>query len=369
MQRGLTAYIDLDALSKNFKLVKSLAKSAKIISVVKADAYGCGATEVSLRLLKEGTDFLAVAFCSEAVALRQAGIKAPILVLFYASPKNAVTHDLIPVVSSLAYARELSKYACSVNAHIQIHVKVDTGMGRMGIVLDEAFEVISDIAKLPNLTISGILSHLSEAESLEKSFSMLQIERFLNLIKRLKSSSTISPNLIHIANSAGIINLPTSHLDAVRPGIMLYGINPVASKNLDLQEVMSLKACIIDIKHLPAGHPISYNRSFVTTKPTKVAILAMGYADGFNRLFSNNASVLIKGKRCQVLGRICMDLTVVDVTEIDDISTDDEVVVMGRQGADFISAGELALRLNTIPYEVLTTFGRFSKRLYVTKSG
>lgn len=368
MQRGLSAYIDLDALSKNFKLVKSLTKSSKIISVVKADAYGCGAIEVSKRLIKEGTDFLAVAFCQEAVALRQAGIKAPTLVLFHTEPQNAVTYNLIPVVSSLNYARELSKYACSVDAHIQIHIKVDTGMGRMGIVLDEAFEVISKIVVMPNLTISGILSHLSEAESMDTTFSMLQIERLLNLLQRLNQAS-IKPSLIHIANSAGIINLPVSHLDAVRPGIMLYGINPVASQNLDLQEVMSLKANIIDIKHLPAGHPVSYNRSFVTTKPTKVAILAMGYADGFSRLFSNNASLLIRGKRCQVLGRICMDLTMVDVTGLDDISTDDEVVVMGRQGADFISASELALRLNTIPYEVLTTFGRFSKRVYVSKSG
>ncbi|MCC6346007.1 MAG: alanine racemase [Nitrospirales bacterium] len=373
MNRGAIAEIDLRALSANLRVVRGLARS-RVIAVVKADAYGHGAVEVSRRLVKDGADYLAVAFTDEAKILRQAGISVPLLVLFDSRPggDDVLVHDLIPVVGSKESASALSREAERGNREISVHVKVDTGMGRIGLGGDAARE-IGEISLLRGIRIAGVMSHFSEADLIDVSFAQKQINKFRALQSELSAGGVEVP-LFHMANSAAIMALPESHFGAVRPGLMLYGYSPLERGSapegspspaaVSLQPVMTVKTRIVALRKMPAGAPVSYCRTFVTQRESRIAVIALGYADGFNRKFSNNAEVLVRGKRAPVVGRVCMDLTMVDVTEVPDAEEGDDVVILGKQGELSLDAAELARRADTIPYEMLIALGSKARRVY-----
>jgi len=375
MNRGVTTEIDLDNLSKNLKTIKDISNSRAIIAVVKADAYGHGTAGVSKRLVKEGVQYLAVAFTEEAQELRNSGIDTEIIVLFDSDIKDIFSLNLTPVISDMKTAVAISKEAIKRGCKIKVHIKVDTGMGRLGII-DNPVKEILEIANLSNIHINGIMSHFSDADLSDSSFSKKQCEK-LHSIKTELLSKGLKVSMFHMANSAAIMTLPESHFDAVRPGIMLYGYSPMQKSevknyelkalNSELIPVMTVKTKILAVRRLPAGTPISYGRTFITKRESLIGVTAVGYADGFSRRFSNNADMLVRGKRVPVVGRVCMDLTMIDLTDIGHVEEGDEAVIIGSQGGEFIGADELALRADTIPYEILTSLGNKSKKKYNNK--
>lgn len=371
MKRGAFVEIDLSAISHNLRVIGRLVQGSSIIPVIKADAYGHGSVEVAKRLQKDKVQFLSVAFTDEARIIREAEINLPIMVFFDPDPDDVIKYNLIPVISDKKSAIKLSEVAQRANREIPIHIKVDTGMGRLGFIGDE-LKSICDIADLKGLKISGIMSHFSDSDSSEQSFAKLQIQRF-NLLRKQLIERGLKIEKFHMANSAAIISLPDSHFDAVRPGLMLYGVSPMESpaalmglsSEYSLLPAMSVKTRIVSLRKVPSGTPISYGRTFITKRESLIGVISIGYADGFFRAFSNNASVLVRGKRVPVVGRVCMDLTMIDLTDIkDDVGDNDEVVILGRQGSGFISASELAHRAGTISYEILTSLGRGSQKTY-----
>jgi len=367
MERGLVAEIDLQAVSRNFRVIREITGGRPVIAVVKADAYGHGAAQVSERLISDGAEYLAVAFMDEARELREAGITVPILVLFDPDVHEAFEYNLTPVVGTLKAAFDLSREADKLGRNINIHIKVDTGMGRSGF-LGQVQRDILEIARLKGITIEGVMSHFSEADISDRSFACSQIAAF-NALRNDLAGAGLSIPLYHLANSAAVLALPESYCDAVRPGIMLYG-HQSGSPTADAKLVpaMSAKARILALRKLPPGTPVSYGRTFVTARESLIGVMAAGYADGFSRLFSNKASVLVRGQRAPVVGRVCMDVTMIDVTDIAGVSETDDVVIMGRQGGESISAAELARWSDTIPYEVMLSIGSRARRIYTCLS-
>lgn len=382
MHRGATAEIDLNAISHNYNVIKKITGNLPVIAVVKADAYGHGAAEISESLVKEGVFCLAVAYTSEAIELRKAGIKAPVLVLFekYDIP-DFFEYNLIPVIHDLNTAEKISEEAKKKGRSIDLHVKIDTGMGRVGFNSDSVAEDLISISKMDYINIAGLMSHFSDSDMADKSYAGIQLKRFRSVREKLRSFLGSDKNLLcHISNSAATMSFRDAHMDAVRPGIMLYGCLPFQQPAIhdsrftvhegtrgqvaELIPAMTVKARILTLKRLPEGSPVSYGRTFITRRDSLVAILAVGYADGFSRVFSNNADVLVRGKRAPIIGRVCMDLTMVDVTEVEGLKEGDEVVLLGRDGNEEITVWEMALKANTIPYEVLTSIGNKSKRIY-----
>lgn len=383
MNRGAVAEIDLSAISNNLKIIKNLSRNSPVIAVVKANAYGHGAIDVSRRLVDDGVGYLAVAFTEEAKELRNAGINSPILVLFDPDIDDIFTHNLIPVIRDKKTAVALSKKAEENNRDISVHIKIDTGMGRLGFAENTAKEIL-EIANLRGISIDGVMSHFSEADLLDTSFAMMQINRF-NAIKAELLNNGLNVRLFHIANSAAVMTLPESHLNAVRPGLMLYGYSPIQKAedkkirswedkkfstsqpfNLltPLIPAMTVKTKILALRKLPAGTPISYGRTFITKRDSLIGVMPVGYADGFSRRFSNNAEVLVSGKKVPVVGRVCMDLTMIDLTDVEHVEEGDKAIIIGRQGNESIDAAELALRADTIPYEILTSLGNMAKKVY-----
>lgn len=368
MRRGAIAEISLDAVSSNLKAVRSLADNRPVIAVVKADAYGHGAVEVSKRLVSEGVFALAVAFVSEAVELREAGIEGRILVLFdNRDTSRLFEYHLTPVIYDLKTARRVSDEAARRGSRIPVHLKIDTGMGRLGFSGEDLVKELSSVCSLGYLTVSGLMSHFSEADMADISFARLQLDRFhkvrMSLMDACKGSF-----LCHLANSAATMTFNDSHLDAVRPGIMLYGCSPLREERESpcvVHPAMRVTTRVLTLRRVAKGVPVSYGRTFVTGRDSLIGVLPVGYADGYNRTFSNNANVLVKGKRAPVVGRVCMDLTMVDLTGVEAVQEGDEVVLLGKQGDQEIRAGELAERAGTIPYEILTTLGRSSRKIYV----
>jgi len=364
--RGPIAEINLSAIAHNLQSVLRIVKNRSVIAVVKADAYGHGAADVSKKLIEYGVSCLAVAFASEAQELRASGIRTPIIALFdHGEIKDFFDHDLLPVISTVDTARLVSEEARKRAGGIKIHVKIDTGMGRLGLHGDDVVKNILKISEMPGLEITGLMSHFSEADLADRSYAMVQLERF-NTIRRELTTKMEKPFLSHIANSAAVMTFEQAYLDAVRPGLMLYGYSPFTQNpHADIIPAMTIKARILDIRNVPARTPISYGRTFVTKRPSAIGVLALGYADGYNRLFSNNAYVLVNGQKAPVVGRVCMDLTMIDLTDVTGVEKDDEAVIIGKQGDHTITADELAGRANTISYEILTSFGRRSTRVYV----
>lgn len=362
MNRGVIAEINLDNLSVNLQTIKDISVGRSVIAVVKADAYGHGAVEISKRLVKEGVEYLAVAFTEEARELREAGIDAKIIVLFDTDIEDIFSLNLTPVISDIKTAAALSKEVVKRGCKINAHVKVDTGMGRLGITGDAVQEIL-EIANLSGIHIDGIMSHFSDADLSDTSFSKEQCEKLRSLKAELLNRG-LKVSMFHMANSAAVMTLPEFHFDAVRPGLMLYGYSPMQKSEVFLKPVMTVKAKILALRKLPAGTPISYGRTFVTKRDSIIGVIAAGYADGFSRRFSNNADMLVRGKRAPVVGRVCMDLTMIDVTGIEHVEEGDEAVIIGKQGSEFIGADELALRADTIPYEILTSLGNSARKEY-----
>ncbi|NWF51938.1 MAG: alanine racemase [Nitrospirae bacterium] len=366
MNRGAVAEVNLTAIAHNFKILRDIVGKRPVIAVVKADAYGHGAIEVSKRLIQEGVSCLAVAFTDEAIQLRNAGINAPIIVLFDTKDlEDFFNFNLIPVIHDVSIALAISRKATEKRKKINVHVKVDTGMGRIGLSGNKIIDNLICISEMEGLEITGIMSHFSEADLLDRSFAYSQLKEFNRireeLFKKLKKRI-----FSHIANSAAVLTFGESHLDAVRPGLMLYGYSSLSKDSeLNLIPAMKVKTVILCIRNLPSGFPISYGRTFITKRQSIIGVIPVGYADGYNRLFSNNAEVLVKGVRVPVVGRVCMDLTMIDLTDIKDVKEGEEVVLLGQQGNETITAYELANKAGTIPYEILTSFGRYSKKEYV----
>lgn len=365
MSRFLEACIDLRALIHNLCQVKAILNSrnpvCKIIAIVKADAYGHGAVEVARALEEQNVFALGVAFFEEAVVLREAGINSKIIVLFDREVEGLFKYNLTPVIFDFKQAQDISKEAVKRGVNISVHIKVETGMGRLGIY-DAPAETVKKIAALPNIKIEGIMSHLSQAEN--KEWTQQQINR-LKKIQMDIDDLKINP-VFHISNSQGLI-YSEALFDAVRPGLMLYGYNcPELTR--ELKPCMEVKTRIIDLRKLPKGSPISYGRTFITKRDSLIGVIPVGYADGYFRKLSNRAWVIVKGKKVPVVGTVCMDLTMIDLTEIPQVKVNDEVILLGSSGNEKITAWDIAEWADTIPYEVLTSLGSRAKRKYIKEA-
>ena len=363
MNRGPVAEIDLSALQHNLSILRKRINDRPVIAVVKADAYGHGAPEISRRLLEEGVGTLAVAFTGEAKKLREAGIAAPIIVLFDRDdPSDYFDFHLTPVLQDVATAERLSAEAGRRDARLGVHLKIDTGMGRIGFRAEEAVAVAERIAGMKGLEITGLMSHFSEADLADRSYAERQL-RIFSGIRAEMTGRLGSPLLCHMANSAAALSLEDAVFDAVRPGLLLWGYSPFPEQ-YGLRPLMKIRTRVLALRAMAAGCPVSYGRTFVTSRPSRIAVVPLGYADGYSRHFSNNAEMLVRGVRVPVAGRVCMDLTMLDVTDVPGVAEGDEVVVLGRQGGESISACELAPKAGTIPYEILTSLGRAARKEY-----
>jgi alanine racemase len=374
------AEIDLAAIAHNVRELRRLiGDRVQLMVAVKANAYGHGAVEVARAARESGADQLGVARVEEGVALRRAGIEAPILILGYTPPDNAsdlIEHRLMPTVYALESARAFSAAATAVNRSIAFHIKVDSGMGRLGVPCDalqldisqQPVAAIKAILQLPGLDFQGLCTHFATADHGDKTFAHRQFSRFQALVADLKAAGIAIP-IKHAANSGAIIDMPETHLDMVRAGISLYGLAPSGEVDLgriDLRPALALKARIIHLKTVPAGTRISYGGTWTSPSATTIATIPVGYGDGYNRRLSNRGQMLVKGKRTPVVGRVCMDLTMLDVGHIDDVKVGDEAVLIGRQGEEEISADEIAELLGTINYEVVTGLMARVERVYKT---
>ena len=368
------AKIDLGAVRNNFLAMKEkLRDGTKIIAVVKADGYGHGA--VPIARMAEPWDFIwgfAAATVEEAVELRLAGIKKPILILgcvFEEDYEKLTAYGIRPTVFQLSAARELSKTAVRTGTSLPVHLAVDTGMSRIGFAdTEESVKEIEEMAKLPGLVLEGIFTHFARADEKEKSDAVSQLNRYLRFISLLQEAG-ISIPLRHCSNSAGILEMPEANMDAVRAGISMYGIYPsdeMDRNRIRLEPAMELKSHIVYIKEVPAGVPVSYGGTFVTDRPTRIATIPVGYADGYPRSLSSRGCVLIRGKRAPILGRICMDQFMADVTDIPAEELD-EVTLMGRDGEEFLSVDELGALSGRFPYEFVCDVSKRVPRIYVNE--
>jgi alanine racemase len=372
MQRPVWAEIDLDALCSNVREIRRITNPrARVMAIVKANAYGHGVEQVSRVALRSGADWLGVALLQEALELRRQGISAPILILGHTPDEDApevVANDISQTVFTREAILALDAAAGKLGLKARVHVKIETGMGRIGFpATRETAALISQLAGLPNVEIEGIYTHFAAADAPDKSYAGQQFMKLQQTVKHLEAEG-VYIRWRHCANSPAIINLPQTHLDLVRPGIILYGLYPSAAVPHDLitlRPVMSLKARVSFVKDMAAGASISYGCTYKTECPTRIATIPIGYADGYSRLLSNKAEVLIRGRRAPVAGRVCMDMVMVDVGQIPGVEAGDEVVLIGRQGAEEITADELADHIGTINYEVVTRIGERVPRLYV----
>jgi Alr-MurF fusion protein len=363
MMRPTWLEIDLDVIRQNMHVLRqTIGRDRQLFAVVKANAYGHGATLVAPAALDGGADRLAVAAVNEAIELRQAGIQAPILVLGYvpAWQAEALLHyGLTATVYDAHVAKELSALARAQNSIIEVHVKVDTGMHRLGLYPEEAPDFLRLLSSLPGLSVEGLYTHFSTADESNKDFSCQQLTTFTTLLDRLAEEG-LRPPLVHSANSAATLSLPASHLNGVRCGISLYGLHPSAETPLPegLRPALRWVARVAQVKELKPGDAVSYGNTYIAEAHRTVAVIPVGYADGFPRSPRHWGSVLIGGHHAPILGRVCMDQTIVDVTEIiaagEQVRQGDEVVLIGAQGNQSLSAEEVATRLGTINYEVVS---------------
>lgn len=374
MCRPYFAEINLDNFRHNIREVKKIVNDKRIIGVIKADAYGHGAVEAASVLKEEGVDFFAVALITEALELRRNGFNEDILVLGFTPSEffeQAIEQNITLTIYDENIAQELNLFAKNMNKKVKVHIKIDTGMGRLGFRCnDEAIEKIKMISHMEYIEIEGIYSHFAVADEKDKTYSYMQIEKFKNTVEKLEKEGIII-KIKHMANSAGIIDLKESYFDAVRPGIMLYGYYPSDDVNKNevlLKPVMSLKAKVAMVKKVDKGTSISYGRKYIAQDERVIATLPFGYADGFTRIMSGNARVIINGQEAEIVGRICMDQCMADVTNIKDVKIGDEVVILGEMGDKKITADDIATRINTISYEILCMVSKRVPRVYIKNS-
>lgn len=370
--------IDLDVLAQNMKEIRRITSpGAEIMAVVKADAYGHGAIQVARVLLENGATRLAVSMLDEAIELRKHGITAPILTLSHTDPRRipeVVLYDLTQTVYSEDFAAAISEQAQKENKEVRIHIKVDTGMGRIGYLTGlESVEEILRISKLPGILVEGLFTHFSTSDETDNEYTEQQFALFGQMAGALEKRGLTIP-VKHVCNSAAILRFPHMHLDMVRAGLIMYGMwpkgCPQAYQPLTLRPAMTLKSGIVHIKNLPAGSSISYGRHFVTPKESVIATIPIGYADGYSRRLSNRADVMLQGRRARVVGNICMDMCMIDVTDFEERpQISDEVVLFGIQkvGEEEYSlpVDELSDLLDTINYEITCLVGKRVPRVYL----
>ena len=369
------AEIDISALRHNFEIIKHNAGNSKIMAVVKADAYGHGVCDIAPVLQQEGADAFAVSNIEEALQLRSIGIVKPVLILGYTPPeaaKELAENNISQCVYSLEYAENLSRFATENSANVKIHIKLDTGMSRLG--FDCRNENLSGLAeavasaKLPGLSFEGIFTHFAAAdrtEDEEDGFTKEQFDRFSSAVEYFKENG-LKPEFCHCCNSAAMMLDGDKRLDFCRPGIILYGLLP--SPKLEFAEklipVMTLKSVVSMVKEISAGDTVSYGRTFKADRTMRIATVSAGYADGYPRLLSNKGYVVIKGKKAPLIGRVCMDQMLIDVTEIDNVKMGDEVILFGKE----LSVDELATVCGTINYEIVCDVSKRVPRIRVDEN-
>ncbi len=364
------ADVDLDAIHHNLSLAKSVInKDTQLMAVIKADGYGHGANQIA-KYCDDVIDRYAVAIPEEGIDLRKAGFTKPINLLGYTHPtqyEDVINYDLIPAIFTLDMAKTLSQKALSMNKTVKIHIKLDTGMSRIGFADNEkSVDVIKEISLLPNLEVDGIFSHFARADEKDKSVARSQFERFTNFVNKLKSKGLKIPNC-HISNSAAIMELSDMNLQIVRSGIITYGLYPseeMDKENFKIIPAMELKSQVSFVKTLKAGTPVGYGGTYVTDKETVIATIPVGYADGYPRSLSNKGRVIIKGQSAPIVGRVCMDQFMVDVTCIEGVKQGDEVTLMGKEGEEFISCEELSGLAGSFNYEFVCNISKRVPRVY-----
>ncbi len=376
--RPTVAEISLASISHNMgALRRRIGPGPEIMAVVKADAYGHGAVQVATTALTSGASWLGVALVEEGVALRKSGIIAPILVLgqlFSVQARRALRYGLSCTVSTYDFAEALSVAATQEGKKGKCHIKVDTGMGRLGVGPRQAASFVKRVAMLPNIEIEGIFTHFSGADLDDKSFAREQLSRFVDVLEALRKAG-IEVQFRHAANSAACVDMPEAWLDLVRPGIIIYGLSPFSSarfqqvrKEMDLRPALSLKTRVCFVKRCPAGAPISYGGTYVTKEESVIATLPIGYADGLSRALSNRGEALIRERKLPIVGRVCMDQCMVNAGDLD-IEVGDEAVLIGSQGTETIAAEDVADKLGTISHEVVCGLSKRVPRVYSPLQG
>ena len=370
--RPTWAEINLGNIAYNVKgFRKHIPGPTRLMAVVKADGYGHGAAEVARAALAAGADWLAVALVEEGILLRQAGLAAPILILGYLPPESlsaVIQYRLTPGITDLSTLLMLEDEARRQRRKVGIHLKVDTGMGRLGPRGTDSLDLVRRVLASTHLELEGVFTHFATADEEDKGFTSAQLDKFKRIVETIKKDKPQA--IAHCANSAAAIEIPEAYFDMVRIGISLYGLypSPQVKKLVPLKPVMSLQTSIAFIKEVPAGTPISYGRTFVTSRPSRIATLPLGYADGYPRTLSGKAEFLIQGQRVPQVGRICMDYCMADITDLPEAGVGEPVVVFGSQGQAHISADELARLTGTISYEILCAVSARVPRYYQYQS-
>ncbi len=368
------AYIEInkDRLKRNYNNIVDYIDDSNVkkLCVIKANGYGLGAVETAKLFAGSGADYFAVATLSEAVELRVNKINTPIMILGYTADEDfdiLIKYNITQTVYDVEQARLLNECAGKMNKTAKVHVKIETGLGRLGFFPDhESINKIKSIKSLGNLFVEGIFTHFACADNKNNDYTSIQFELFSEFLKKLDSEN-INFSIKHAANSGAILNFKDTYLDMVRIGIILYGVYPVEDSTLSLELVktFSIKGKIASVKCLPEMYPIGYGSSYVTDKRSKVAVIPMGYVDGIPKIYEKQGSILVGGKRCKILGGICMDQFMVDVSEVEDVKIGDEFVVIGRQGQEEITLDDIAEKSYTNSYETISRLGSRIKRIYI----
>lgn len=371
MIRPVWAEIDLDAIKYNIDSIKRRVDTKELIAVVKADAYGHGALDVSKTLVENGATKLAVAVITEAMELRHGNINTPIMILGYTPLEFAadlINYDIEQTIFDLEYATKLSEIALNLGKKAKVHVALDTGMGRIGFLInDNSLNEILKISSLKGLEVVGIFTHFATADESDKNYSNKQYKKFTDFNEKLISKGVNIP-LKHVSNSGAIIDMPNTYLDGVRAGIVLYGYYPsedVLKQNLDLKKAITIKTQVAHVKILDKNEYVSYGRKFKTERKSIIATLPIGYADGYSRALTGKAKVIINGKFAPVVGTICMDQCMIDVTDIGDVHVGDEIIVLGKDKDLKFDADDMAKAMGTINYEVLCMIKQRIPRVYI----
>jgi len=357
------------ALQHNYNYIKSrVGSKVRVMAMVKADAYGHDMIRASKAFAEVGCDVFGVAELCEGVKLRKSGISGQIFVMLGFEDDSAISfleHDLTPVIFDYHSARSLSDIALNAGKKIGVHIKVDTGMSRLGVKPEALLAFTQKLERLGGISITGIMSHFPESDNPE---SRSTEEGFFSFTAGRNSLKNSFNGLYHIANSGAVLNFPNTYCDMVRPGIALYGYHPAGRQQKESEKglipAMSFSSKVLQVNRVPKGTGVSYGHTFTTDRETLLAVLPVGYEDGYSRIFSNRGEVLIHGQRAPVRGRICMNICMVDVTDIDSVSAGDEAVFLGRQGREVITADDMAEKMNSISYEVLCLLGNNNRRVY-----
>ncbi|MCC6349673.1 MAG: alanine racemase [Candidatus Eisenbacteria bacterium] len=360
--------VDLDRFAANLRVIRTEVRDAcELLLVAKADAYGHGAREMAAAAEREGVSQLGVATLHEGVQLRMAGCRLPIVALsplLTAEIDDAVEHGIDPTVADQAFAGELSAAARRSGRPVRFHVEIDTGMGRIGVREADAEEFVARVSALPGLRLASVYTHFPDADAEDLSFARGQVGRFRAIVERLAARG-LRPPQVHASNSAGTMNLPEARFDVVRIGLVAYGVHPPHdAARLALAPVMSLRSRLVQVRDLPAGTPISYGRSYVTSRPSRIGVVPVGYGHGYSWLLSNRGQMLVRGRRAPIVGRVTMDLTMLDLTDIAGVGVGDEVVLFGEQNGEELRVEEVAAWSETLAYEIMCTLGKRVARLY-----